>query len=166
MAYDTPLESFRQELQVYFRPRSNRRFERKVIATQSCKSPKPGSFGTHINAPAEFNQDTLESAHECRNRLQRERHAKQCIKLAMPLHLFGDEDALASARWDCGEMDIIYGFCNAKMWIKERLAKLSNSNPQFSLCCENGKVLLPSLPTTLQELEVLLTSKKRSAIKF
>jgi hypothetical protein len=84
----------------------------------------------------------------------------------MPLHLFGDEDALASARWDCGEMDIIYGFCNAKMWIKERLAKLSNSNPQFSLCCENGKVLLPSLPTTLQELEVLLTSKKRSAIKF
>jgi hypothetical protein len=52
------------------------------------------------------------------------------------------------------------------MWIKERLAKSNNSNPQFSLCYENGKVLLPSLPVTLQELEVLLTSKKRSVVKF
>jgi hypothetical protein len=82
------------------------------------------------------------------------------------LQLFGDEDALASGRWDYGEMDIICGFCNAKMWTKERSAKLTNNNPQFSLCCENGKVLLPNLPATPQELEVLLTSKKISAIKF
>jgi hypothetical protein len=52
------------------------------------------------------------------------------------------------------------------MWIKERLAKSSNSNPQFFLCCENGKVLLSSLPATLQELKVLLTNKERSVIKF
>jgi hypothetical protein len=52
------------------------------------------------------------------------------------------------------------------MWIKERLTKLSNSNPHFSLCCENGKVLLPSLPATPQELKVLLTSKERSVVKF
>jgi hypothetical protein len=52
------------------------------------------------------------------------------------------------------------------MWIKERLAKLSNNNPQFSLCCENGKILLPSLPTTPQELKVLLTNKERSVVKF
>ncbi len=63
-------------------------------------------------------------------------------------------------------MDIIYGFYSAKMWIKERLIKSSNINPQFSLCCENGKVLLLSLPATPQELEVLLTSKERSVIKF
>jgi hypothetical protein len=37
---------------------------------------------------------------------------------------------------------------------------------QFSLCCENGKNLLPNLPVTLQELEVLLTSKKSSVIRF
>jgi hypothetical protein len=52
------------------------------------------------------------------------------------------------------------------MWIKERLAKSSNINPQFFLCCENGKILLPSLPVTLQELEVFLTNKERSAVKF
>jgi hypothetical protein len=53
-----------------------------------------------------------------------------------------------------------------KMWIKERLAKSTNNNPQFSLCCENGKVLLSNLPATPQELEVLLTSKESSAVKF
>ncbi len=52
------------------------------------------------------------------------------------------------------------------MWMKERLAKSSNNNPQFFLCCENGKVLLLNLLTTPQELEVLLTSKKRSVVKF
>jgi len=31
----------------------------------------------HIDVPAKFNQGTSESAHECRNRLQRERCAKQ-----------------------------------------------------------------------------------------
>jgi len=44
---------------------------------------------------------------------------------------------------------------------------LSNvNNPQFSLCCENGKVLLPNLFATPQELEVLLTSKEFNAVKF
>jgi hypothetical protein len=46
------------------------------------------------------------------------------------------------------------------------LAKLNNNNPQFSLCCENGKILLLSLPATPQELEVLLTNKKSNAVKF
>ncbi len=63
-------------------------------------------------------------------------------------------------------MDTICGFYSAKMWIKERLAKSTNNNPQFSLCCKNGKVLLSNLPTTPQELEVLLTSKESSAVRF
>jgi hypothetical protein len=79
------------------------------------------------------------------------------------LQLFGDQDTLTPGWWDCGEMDTICGFYNTKMWIKERLAKSSYNNPQFSLCCKNGKVMLPSLPTTPQELEILLTSKESSA---
>jgi hypothetical protein len=113
-------------------------------------------------------QGTSESAHERRNHLQRKRRAKQHEQPSLrndALQLFGDKDASALGRWDCGEMDTICGFCNAKMWIKERSAK-SNNHPQFSLCCENGKVLLPNLPATLQELEVLLTNKESSAIKF
>ncbi len=49
---------------------------------------------------------------------------------------------------------------------QERLEKLNKNNPQFSLCCENGKVMLPSLPATLQKLEVFVTNKERSAVKF
>ncbi len=52
------------------------------------------------------------------------------------------------------------------MWIKERLAKSSYNNPQFIFYCENDKVLLSSLPVTPQKLEVILTSKESSAIKF
>jgi hypothetical protein len=52
------------------------------------------------------------------------------------------------------------------MWIKERLSKSSNMNPQFSLSYENGKVLLSNVPATPQKLEVLLTNKEKNAIKF
>ncbi|CAK9211027.1 unnamed protein product [Sphagnum troendelagicum] len=79
-------------------------------------------------------EGTLESAHERRNRLQRERRAKQREQPSLrndALQLFGDGDASASGRWDCGKMDIICGFCNAKMWIKERSANSTNNNPQF-----------------------------------
>ncbi len=88
----------------------------------------------HIDVPAEFNQGTLESVDEHRNRLQRKRRAKQREQPSLyndTLQLFGDEDTSTSGRWDCGEMDTICGFCNAKMWIKERSAKSMNNNPQF-----------------------------------
>jgi hypothetical protein len=36
---DMPLESFRQELQICFRPHPNRRFEQRVMTPQSGESP-------------------------------------------------------------------------------------------------------------------------------
>ncbi len=38
----------------------------------------------HINVPAKFNQNTLESTHERRNHLQRERRVRQRTKSARP----------------------------------------------------------------------------------
>ncbi len=123
----------------------------------------------HIDVPTEFNQGMLESARERHNRLKRERHAKQREQPSLccdALQLFGNKNVSALGRCDCGEMDTICGFCNAKMWIKERSAKSRKNHPQFSLCCENDKVMLPNLPATPQELEVLLTSKESSVVKF
>ncbi len=123
----------------------------------------------HIDVLLEFNQGTSKSTHERRNFLQRERHAKQREQPSLcndTLQLFGDEDASTPGRWDCGEIDTICGFYSAKMWIKKRSVKSRNNNPQFPLCCKNGKVLLPNLLATPQELEVLLTSKDSSAVKF
>jgi hypothetical protein len=86
----------------------------------------------HIDVPTEFNQGTSESARERHNRLKRERHAKQREQPSLrcdALQLFGDEDASAPGRWDCGEMDTICEFCSAKMWIKERSAKSRKNHP-------------------------------------
>jgi hypothetical protein len=132
--------------------------------TDSLENPVP-----HIDVPVEFTQGTSESTHERRNRLQKEWRAKQREQPSFrndALQLFGDEDASAPGQRDCGEMDIICGLYNAKMWIKEQSAESTNNNPQFSLCCKNGKVLLLNLPATPQDLEVLLTSKESSAIRF
>ncbi len=123
----------------------------------------------HVDVPTKFNQGTSESACGRHNRLKRERHAKQCEQPSLccdALQLFGDKDTSALGRWDCGEMDIICGLCSAKMWIKKRSAKSRKNHPQFSLCCENGKVLLSNLRATPQELEVLLTNKESNAVKF
>ncbi len=67
-------------------------------------------------------EGTSESTHERHNRLRRESRAKQREHPSLrndALQLFGDEDALAPGQWDCGEMDTICGFYNAKMWIKK-----------------------------------------------
>jgi hypothetical protein len=103
----------------------------------------------HIDVLAEFNQGMLESVHECRNRLQRERCAKQCEQPSFrndALQLFGDEDASTPGRWDCGEMDIICGFCSAKMWIKEQLA-MSNFEIRFActIRCWHSLCSVPKL---------------------
>jgi len=45
---DTPLKSSWGELQVYFRPRPNRRLEQEVMNAQSPRSPNRDSFGTPL----------------------------------------------------------------------------------------------------------------------
>jgi hypothetical protein len=142
---------------------------RRERRAKQCEQPSLRNDALQLFGDGDASiEGTSESAHERRNRLWRESRAKQREHPSFhndALQLFGDEDALASGRWDCGEMDTICGFCNAKMWIKERSTK-SNNHPQISLCCENGKVLLLNLPIKPQKLEVLLTSKESSAVKF
>ncbi len=120
----------------------HKRLQREQCARQCTKSVGP-----------------FETPQERSNRLcQEQRTVQQVTTCAQPslnndaLQLFGDENVSAPGRWDCGEMDTICGFCNMKMWIKEQLAKSNNNNPQFFLCYENGKVMLPSLPATPQKL--------------
>jgi hypothetical protein len=77
------LTALRQHLEVH----------RNDEQTDSLENPVP-----HIDVPTEFNQGTSESAHEHRNRLQREQRAKQHEQPSFrneALQLFGDEDVLA-----------------------------------------------------------------------
>jgi len=87
--------------------------QRNDKQTDSLENPVP-----YIDVLAEFNQGTSESARERRNRIKKERHAKQHEQPSLrndALQLFGDEDASAPRRWDCGKMDTICGFCSTKM---------------------------------------------------
>ena len=54
--------------------------------------------------------------------------------------------------------------CEAMMWLDERINK-SVRLPEFSTCCANGKVILPSLQELLSPLNTLLTeSDSRSRL--
>jgi hypothetical protein len=44
-----------------------------------------------------------------------------------------------------GSMDIICSFCNAKMWIGERLTVCSASSPRFDFCFKSGRFAIPVL---------------------
>jgi len=80
------------------------RLQRKRCAKQCIKSTKPS-----------------ETSKERSNRVcQEQQTVQQATACAQPslgndaLQLFRDEDASALGRWDCGKMDTICGFYNAK----------------------------------------------------
>jgi hypothetical protein len=76
-----------------------------------------------------------ETPQERSNRLRRKRQTiQQATARAQPslsnyaLQLFIDEDASAPARWDCGKMDTIRGFCNEN--VDERtIGKVEQQQP-------------------------------------
>ncbi len=156
-------------------------------------------------------QSTSESAHECRNCLQRERRAKQREQPSFhndALQLFRDGDVLAQGTSKSAQErrnhlqkkrrakqheqpffrnDALQLFANTDalarddgivekwtQYVDSAARKCGSKNDWQTqrttthnfLCYENGKILLPNLPATPQELKVLLTSKKSSVVKF
>jgi len=65
-----------------------------------------------------------------------------------------------------GEMTIVYGKCGTLHFLEERAASSSCANPQFTLCCAQGKVTLPPLAPPPEPLRRLLTGKKMDAKDF
>ena len=64
---------------------------------------------------------------------------------------------------DCGHMVHRCKHCKARMWLGERLAKSKKGDPEFSLCCRNGKVSLkvPKMPRKLVEYLTKNTAEAR-----
>ncbi|GKB39597.1 hypothetical protein Tco_0884539 [Tanacetum coccineum] len=57
--------------------------------------------------------------------------------------------------------------CNAQMWYEERTNKGNRAtNPSFSLCCQEGKVLLPRYKPTPPPLDRLLNFQDHGTSKF
>jgi len=69
-------------------------------------------------------------------------------------------------RHNLGEMTTVCGKCGALHFLEERAALSSCANPQFTLCCAQGKVMLPPLAPPPEPLRWLLTGKKTDAKDF
>jgi len=69
-------------------------------------------------------------------------------------------------RHNLGEMTTVCGKCGALHFLEERVALSSCANPQFTLCCAQGKVTLPPLAPPPEPLKWLLTGKETDAKDF
>jgi hypothetical protein len=58
------------------------------------------------------------------------------------------------------------GKCGALHFLEERATSGSCANPQFTLCCAQGKVMLPPLAPPPEPLRRLLTGKKTDVKDF
>jgi hypothetical protein len=57
---------------------------------------------------------------------------------------------------DCGRRNITCNKCKSQMWIEEHLSKSSTKNNIFGLCCLNGDIEIPLLPSPPDEIKYLL----------
>ncbi len=69
-------------------------------------------------------------------------------------------------RHTLGEMTTMCGKCDALHFLEERVASSSCANPQFTLCCAQGKVTLPPLVPPPEPLRQLLTCNEMDAKDF
>jgi len=65
-----------------------------------------------------------------------------------------------------GEMTTVCGKCNALHFLEERAASSSCTNPQFTLCCTQGKVRLPPLAPPPEPFRRLFTGNEADAKDF
>ncbi|KAI8372687.1 uncharacterized protein BYT42DRAFT_615901 [Radiomyces spectabilis] len=64
-----------------------------------------------------------------------------------------------------GRMDAVCNFCQAHMWLKERMSG-SIANPQFQVCCAQGSIVLPPLEPTPPTIARLLRSNSDNGGDF
>ncbi len=84
-------------------------------------------------------------------------HANQGGNQVIPLAHREFDDNHHGLRHTLGEMTTVCGKCDALHFLEERAASSSRANPQFTLCCAQGNVILPSLAPPPEPLERLVT---------
>ena len=69
-------------------------------------------------------------------------------------------------RHDLGRMEVKCRWCGALHWMGEKISNSLESNPLFGLCCNSGKVVLPTLRDPPGVLKALLEDNDRQAKDF
>jgi len=65
-----------------------------------------------------------------------------------------------------GEMTNVCGKCDTLHFLEEYATSSSRANPQFTLCCAQGKVTLPLLAPPLKSLKRLFIGNETNAKDF
>lgn len=70
--------------------------------------------------------------------------------------------AVNSNYWDIGDPECVCEFCGAFLWYEEKIQKGFNARfPKFSLCCRQGRIVLPPSPCPPQILHDLFHKNDR-----
>jgi hypothetical protein len=67
-----------------------------------------------------------------------------------------NNESTSEKRHDIGVMTTKCNKCEAIFWVEERLSSSSKSNPRFSICCKNGKIILNQLSQPPEPLRSFL----------
>ncbi len=114
----------------------------------------------------ERRQEIQNIDHQARNAQRELDRVNQGGNQMIPLACHEFDGSHRGLRHTLGEMTTMYGKCDALHFLEERAASSSCTNPQFTLCCAQGKVTLPLLAPPLEPLRRLLTSKETDAKDF
>ena len=69
-------------------------------------------------------------------------------------------------RHDVGRMDVLCPFCGAYHWMAEKVLNTPMHRPEFTTCCQRGRVCLPLLPPPPPLLRSFLESDDAEAKDF
>ncbi len=81
-------------------------------------------------------------------------HADQGGNQVIPLARREFDDNHCGLRHILGEMTIMCSKCGAVHFLEERATSSSRANPQFTLCCAQGKITLPMLAPPPEPLKL------------
>ena len=87
---------------------------------------------------------------------EREQHQSQCREIQLAIARSTPPARRFVSRWNFTGTLVSCGHCRVAMWLDERVARGSVSQPRFMLCCQSGRVMLPSLPPPPPVLDTLL----------
>lgn len=75
-------------------------------------------------------------------------------------------ERVPTERDERGSMNVVCSNCSALMWVEERAANTSKSNPGFQLCCSQGNAVITSLKPTPPEIATLLRGDSDTTKEF
>jgi hypothetical protein len=133
---------------------------------ETCNADHYAHQGQREQLSKERRQEIRNADCQARNaqgELDRTNHGGNQV---IPLARREFDDSHCGLHHTLAEMTIMCGKCGALHFLEECVASSSRTNPQFTLCCAQGKVTLPPLAPPPEPLRRLLTSNETDAKDF